>query len=67
MVVDDYSKKPRDKTTVESSKRLTYRPRLIQRSMSPRPGGRKADQEMNSGESSAECFNGKERKKVALK
>lgn len=65
-VVGDYSEKPGDNTTTGSPREPSYRPRVRQRSMSPMQGGRKAEQEISNVESSAEYFNEKQRKGVAL-
>lgn len=62
----DYSEKPGDNTTTGSPRKPSYRPRVRQRSMSPMQGGRKAEQEISNVESSAEYFNEKQRKGVAL-
>lgn len=45
-VVHDYGEESRDKATAGSERRTAYRPRGGERSMSPRPDGRKTEQEM---------------------
>lgn len=66
MEVDDYSKEPWDKATARSSRRPAFCPKPKQCSMSLRQDGTKTKQEMDSGQSLAEHFKGKQKKELAL-
>lgn len=66
-VVDDYSEETQYKTTTEYWRRSAYHPSSCQRSMLPRQGGGKTEQEMSSGESLVEYLEWKQRNGVALK